>query len=52
MKTSNRVSFALEVPFWAALIVCAAICTHEILFQEAVNGITHYFSPFYFAETT
>lgn len=47
----NDASFPLGVPLRAALIVCVPICTHEILFQEAVNSVTHYFSLFDFTET-
>lgn len=51
MRISNNASFPSGVPQWAALIVCVPIYTHEILFQEAVNSITHYFSLFDFTET-
>lgn len=50
-RISNNASFPLGVPLRAALIVCVPICIHEILFQEAVNSITYYFSLFDFTET-
>lgn len=45
MRISDNALFPLEVPLWAAVIVCVPICIH-IFFQEAINSISQQLSLF------